>query len=96
MISDSRPVCWLPIRWFAAGVVALISLIRVSAVRAEVILSGDPPYPMNAFVFTVDPKERTRTNAASRQRGLSAKRFKIPLPSMSIRSWQVLTLMREP
>ena len=56
MISDSRPVYWLPIRWCAAGVVVLISLNRVSAVCAEVILSGDPPYPMDAVVFTVDPE----------------------------------------
>ena len=69
MISDSRPVCWLPIRWCAAGVVALISLIRVSAVCAEVILSGDPPYPMDAVVFTVDPEGKDQN-----QRGITAAR----------------------
>jgi hypothetical protein len=69
VISDSRPVCWLPIRWCAAGVVALISLSRVSAVCAEVILSGDPPYPMDAVVFTVDPEGKDQN-----QRGITGTR----------------------
>jgi hypothetical protein len=48
---------------------ALLALLGASPVRADVILSGDPPYPMDAVIFTVDPEGKD-TN----QRGITATR----------------------
>ena len=68
-MSDSRPVGSLRILWRIAGALAGILSLHVSTVRADVILSGDPPYPTNAFVFTVDPEGKDQN-----QRGITATR----------------------
>jgi hypothetical protein len=52
-----------------AGLAASILFTDAKAAHAEVILSGDPAYPLDAVVFTVDPEGRD-TN----QRGITATR----------------------
>jgi hypothetical protein len=53
----------------ALGAVAMILWIGSSSARGAVTLSGDPAYPLDAVVFTVDPEGKD-TN----QRGITATR----------------------
>jgi hypothetical protein len=69
MLRDSRRNCLLLVCSCILVVVAWISTFDVSMVRAEIILTGDAPYPMDAIVFTVDPEGKD-TN----QRGITATR----------------------
>jgi hypothetical protein len=68
-MSRSRPNSGLLNRICVAGAAALVLLLRVPALRAAITLSGDPPYPMDAVVFTVDPEGKD-TN----QRGITTTR----------------------
>jgi hypothetical protein len=51
------------------GLTTWMLVLIASGGRADVILSGDPPYPMDAVVFTVDPEGKD-TN----QRGITGTR----------------------
>ncbi len=57
--------------WVLRSAVAAASILLTGAIaaHAEVILSGDPDYPLDAVVFTVDPEGKD-TN----QRGITATR----------------------